>query len=321
MADTIEHYFRPITHTFLDKEWGEGFTVYYKSKDGNKVNFLNFAQYTPDDYARLERIMKEADRQEFYIHENDLIRYYRQCVLKRVRESIEKEAPPLRERVNRIYPVMRRILSDYLDFDTSTRMLRALDEIPDLLVPHLEGTLIPFPTLVSLTSKDASFETHCANVGLYALYLGRVLNLNGKDLRALLLGGLLSDIGKKGFPPELAEKNSDLAAEDMKAIRRHPSSGRKLLNDMKCYPEEVLRMVGEHHENFDGSGYPFGLAGDKISLFARIGRIMDVFNAMTCRRPYREQLKPVAALGQIKSQMDGHFDPDLIALLFKSFTT
>lgn len=319
MPDTIEHYFKPITHTFLDKTWVEGFTIYYKSREGKKVSYLTFAEYTPRDYTRLEKIMKEGDRQDFYIHENDLIRYYRQCVMVRLREKIEKEKPNPLETVRRTYPVIRRILSDYLDFDISPRMFRALDEIPDILCPLFNNEAIQFPVLAGITLKDSKIETHCSNIGLYSLYFGKILDFSEKELREIFLGGLFSDIGKKDFPEHLNSKN-ELSKEDWSIIRKHPSSGRKILNDMKCYSENVLRMVAEHHENFDGSGYPFGLIDEKISLNGRVARILDVFNSMTCERPYRKPVRVVETLTEIKDRMDGHFDPRLLTALFKSFT-
>ncbi|QPJ60907.1 MAG: HD domain-containing protein [Candidatus Nitronauta litoralis] len=319
MSDTIEHYFKPINHTFLDKTWVEGFTIYYKSWEGKKVSYLTFAEYTPRDYTRLQKIMKEGDRQEFYIHENDLIRYYRQCVMVRLREKIEKENPNSLELVRRTYPVIRRILSDYLDFKISSRMFRALDELPDILCPVFKNNSIPFPALAGITFKDGKIETHCTNIGMYSLYFGKILDFNEKELREIFLGGLFSDIGKKDFPEHL-ESKKELSNEDWSVIRKHPSSGRKTLNDMKCYSENILRMVAEHHENFDGSGYPFGLTNEKISLNGRIARILDVFNSMTCERPYRKPAKVVETLTEIKDHMEGHFDPRLLTALFKSFT-
>lgn len=319
MSDSIEQYFKPITHAFLDKEWVEGFTVYYKSVDGSKTSYLTFAQYTPEDYTRLEKIMKEGDRQDFFIHENDLIRYYRQCALVRLRENLDKEKLNPLEVVRRTYPVIRRILSDYLEFDTSPRMLRAMDELPDILCPVFQYENIPFPALAGVTFKDSLVETHCTNIGMYSLYFGKVLDLSDKDLRDIFLGGLFSDIGKKNFSEEIKTK-TELTEEDWSIIRKHPSSGRKILNDMKCYSENVLRMVVEHHENFDGSGYPFGLANEKISVNGRVSRILDVFDSMTSERTYRKPIKIVDALTQIKDRMEGHFDPRLLTALFKSFT-
>ena len=227
MSDTIEHYFKPITHTFLDKEWVEGFAIYYKSVDGGKTNFLVFAQYTPEDFTRLEKIMKEGDRQDFYIHENDLIRYFRECILVRLRRGLEKDHPNPLEVVRRTYPVIRRILGDYLEYDISSRLLRTMDELPDILCPLFRNEIIPFPALVNLTLKDPEIETHCANVGMYSLYFAKILELSEPDMRDLFLGGLFSDIGKKDFTESLHTK-SDLTSEDWSTIRKHPSSGRKI---------------------------------------------------------------------------------------------
>ncbi|MFQ5482087.1 MAG: HD-GYP domain-containing protein [Nitrospinaceae bacterium] len=320
MTDSIAHFFRPINHTFLDKEWHQGFTVYYKSIDGSRTNYLQFAQYTPADYTRLERIMREGDRQEFFIHENDLFRYYKQCALVRLKETLEADAKPSLDIVQLAYPVVHRVMSDYLDFDTSPRLLRVLDDLPGIIQPLFRQGGLTLPGLVRVTRKDASLQTHCTNTGFYCLCMGQFLKMTERELKDLLLGGLLADIGKKGFIDTLENKEEELTPEDKREIRKHPTIGRKVLNDMRCYSDNILRMAAEHHENYDGTGYPFGREGGKISLFARIFRIMDVFNALTCHRPYRTQLNPVKALVELRDQSPGQFDQDLLASLFRSLT-
>jgi HD-GYP domain-containing protein (c-di-GMP phosphodiesterase class II) len=136
--------------------------------------------------------------------------------------------------------------------------------------------------------------------------------MNRKKQEAICLGGLLADIGKKYIPREVMFKESELTDEDVRTIRRHPAFGKKALSELKRYPETVLRMAGEHHENFDGTGYPSKLAGQYIDSSARVCKIMDVFNALTSRRSYRDVMPPIQALTLMKEKLGGQFDPKLL---------
>ncbi len=317
MADSIAQYFKPIDHNFLDKEWEQGFEVFYQAGSGDKIQYLKFADYTPNEYSRLYQIMEEKDRQNFFIHENDLYRYYKELVLKKLDLYLYQENP-VKEKTKRIYSTAHRILSDYLEIKTSEKILTLLDNLPLSLVELFNENPVSFPELHSIANKEGFIHTHCVNVGFSCLSMGYVLKLPEKELCDLFLGGMFSDIGKKFISQEVLEKKGPLVDDDLKAIRKHCSYGRKILNDTKRYSEIVLRMVGEHHENFDGTGYPFGYAGEKISFHGRICKIMDVFNALTSKRSYRERLNPVQALSIMKNDMVGQFDQNLLMTFLNS---
>jgi HD-GYP domain-containing protein (c-di-GMP phosphodiesterase class II) len=103
-----------------------------------------------------------------------------------------------------------------------------------------------------------------------------------------------------------------LTKEDLQAIRQHPAFGKKTLDEMRRYSKTVLRMAGEHHEHFDGTGYPMKLSGKDIHITARICQIMDVFNALTSQRSYGEVLTPIQALTFMKEDIGEQFDSQLL---------
>ena len=140
-----------------------------------------------------------------------------------------------------------------------------------------------------------------------------------KKTRELGLGGMLYDIGKKHIPMNVLNKKGELTIGDWQHIRKHPSAGRKVLNDMKCYSQNILRMAGEHHEKYDGSGYPFGLAGEQISFPAQVCAISDVFNALICNREYHDPRTAFETLVEMKNNMPGHFDPKIMLKFIKAF--
>ena len=136
--------------------------------------------------------------------------------------------------------------------------------------------------------------------------------MSGKEREEICRGGMLADIGKKFIPEDILFKEGELTDEDRQTIRQHAAFGKKKLNEMRRYSDTVLRMAAEHHESFDGTGYPMKIAGKNISTAARICKIGDVFNALTGRRSYREVMSPKQALMHMNKDMKGQFDPDLL---------
>ena len=129
----------------------------------------------------------------------------------------------------------------------------------------------------------------------------------------ICLGGILADIGKKYIPKDVMFKETELSDEDIHTIRLHPAFGKKALNEMRRYSKTVLLMASEHHESFDGTGYPLKLAGKDIHIAARICKIMDVFNALTSHRSYGQVMNPMQALTLMKETIGEQFDPKLLA--------
>ena len=320
MAEPLSDDFRLIPPDFLDRDWKEGFGVFYKGGDESDIKFLKFMDYSPTEYSHLFKVMKEKDHHEFFVHEEELYNYYRHCLVKNLKLGILQESPRSLEVLQRVYPIAVRIINDYLDFQASEKILTTLEEIPSLLMDALANEPIHFPQIFSITRRDNRIATHCVNVGYYCMSLGMELKMPTKDIRELLIGGLFSDIGKKFIPSEIMQKNNELNAEEIKVVRRHPAYGRKLLKDMRGFSDIVLNMAEEHQENYDGSGYPNQLKGNKISYHSRICKIMDVFNALTSERSFRKQMPPFQALTFMKNDLSHHFDPKLLTAFFNSIT-
>jgi len=189
MTDTISHYFRPIASAFLEKSWGESFELYYKiEKDGNE-QFLKFADYTPDVHEKLLRMMREDNHQALFIHENDLLKYFKRVLINDLRNDLAKTNPSPSQAISKAYPVAARILNEYFENKTSGKILRTLDELPGILVPHMTKEILPFPAVYKLTRKKNSAYLHCLNVGLYCMNLGVHLKMSEKAVEEVFMGG------------------------------------------------------------------------------------------------------------------------------------
>jgi putative two-component system response regulator len=176
------------------------------------------------------------------------------------------------------------------------------------LTDELDSAEAAFMTLaLTIEARDPNTNGHCERLAHYAVLLGRALGLSSDDLAALHRGGYLHDVGKVGVPDAVLLKPGPLTAAEFGLMKKHPEIG-----DSLCAPLQSLRrvrpIVKSHHERLDGSGYPAGLRGDEVPLLAQIVGIVDVFDALTSRRPYRDALSgDVAAQHLLDDVAKGRF--------------
>ena len=176
--------------------------------------------------------------------------------------------------------------------------------------------------LLNITSYDYDTYIHSVNVGVLSLSLSKVLfkKENKHDMNALGAGFFLHDLGKIHIDEAIINKPGKLTPEEMAIMRKHPGMGFKLLHETRQISDENRLIVLQHHERYDGSGYPRGIRGDDIHVYGRICSVADVYDALVSKRPYKAPLKPFAALKLMKEEMLGHFHKDVFekfVMLFK----
>jgi putative nucleotidyltransferase with HDIG domain len=174
-----------------------------------------------------------------------------------------------------------------------------------------------FIDMARLKSKDEYTYLHSVSVCALMVNFARLLGLDEPVVRSMGLAGLLHDVGKMTVPDEVLNKPGPLDADEFALIRTHPQQGYAMLEHGAGVTQEVLDVSLLHHEKVDGSGYPFGLKGDAISLAARMGAICDVYDALTSDRQYKEGWTPLKAASEMHG-WEGHFDRDLLFKFFRS---
>jgi putative nucleotidyltransferase with HDIG domain len=162
--------------------------------------------------------------------------------------------------------------------------------------------------LLSLEHKDRSTERHTRRVALLAVRVAEHLRLPPAALRHLAVGALLHDIGKLAVPDAVLGKPGALTDEEFAEIKRHPGAGLRLLDELGGFDREVHRLVGQHHERLDGSGYPEGLNGPELGIGPRILAVCDVFDALTSDRVYRGAWPVADAMGLLRSEAGTKLD-------------
>jgi putative nucleotidyltransferase with HDIG domain len=170
----------------------------------------------------------------------------------------------------------------------------------------------------AVEARDAYTGRHAERVAAYGIEIARVLGTDGLDRPEIEFGFLLHDIGKVAVPDAILYKPGRLTGEERALMARHPEVGAQILSGIE-FLADAAEVVRCHHERWDGSGYPDGLAGQEIPLVARVFAVADVLDALTTDRPYRLGLPLEEARAMISRASGTHFDPDVVAA-FESIT-
>ena len=163
----------------------------------------------------------------------------------------------------------------------------------------------------ALETRDAETHGHSERVVSFSLRLGREYGLSAAEMRALEFGSLLHDIGKIGVPDAILRKPAKLTDEEWVRMREHPRHGQQILRGIK-FLEGAARVVAQHHEKWNGSGYPLGLRAEEIDVCARIFAVADAFDAITSDRVYREGRSYEAAAQELDQWSNQQFDPKVV---------
>ena len=167
-------------------------------------------------------------------------------------------------------------------------------------------------TLFKLRGFDEYTYTHSINVSILAVLLGKHLGLDKPTLLKLGLAGMYHDVGKAKIPEGILNKPGKLTPGEFQTMKTHPLEGYNLMKGQEDLDPEILRAVVEHHERHDGSGYPRGLRDEGIGRFSRIIAVVDVYDALTSRRVYKDAMAPAKALGMMYQLRDRDFTPNAI---------
>ncbi|MET9254340.1 HD-GYP domain-containing protein [Streptomyces sp. NPDC003717] len=165
--------------------------------------------------------------------------------------------------------------------------------------------------------KDGYTRGHSERVGRASMLIARELGLDDERVETLRFAGILHDVGKLGVPTRLLRKEGPLTPEERRVIELHPEYGHEMVRGIR-FLGEARAAVLHHHERLDGSGYPYGLAGDRIPESARVVAVADAFDAMTSTRSYRRARPVAAALEELRRCAGAQFDARMVGALCRA---
>jgi putative nucleotidyltransferase with HDIG domain len=244
-----------------------------------------------------------------------------------LQRSVVRELAPkkvsLKEEVERAAQICAKSKDAVVSMFQEVRMGKAISaEAAGELVDEISSSVMRNPgALISLARlKTADDYTYMHSVAVCALMvaLAGQLRLDEEQIRAAGLSGLLHDLGKAMMPMEVLNKPGKLTDEEFAIIKSHPVEGHRLLVEGGTVGEIPLDVCLHHHEKVDGTGYPHHQKGDEISLFAKMGAVCDVYDAITSNRPYKAGWDPAESIRKMTEWSKGHFDERIFQGFVKS---
>jgi HD-GYP domain-containing protein (c-di-GMP phosphodiesterase class II) len=169
-----------------------------------------------------------------------------------------------------------------------------------------------------IDARDPYTQGHSRRVREFSTEIANTIGLPAEEVYYVSLGSLLHDVGKIGIPDAVLLKKGPLDPDERKIIKLHPEIGERIFQDVHLL-SRALPAISEHHERLDGSGYPRGLSGDRVSLFGRIVAVADSFDAMTSNRPYRAAKTAEVAFDELEQNSGTHFDPKCVKAIISAY--
>jgi HD-GYP domain-containing protein (c-di-GMP phosphodiesterase class II) len=283
-----------------------------------------FVQYAPDSppvlYHRAccpfepEQLAKLADGGVLHAYvRSDGFQQFGAHLLQAVESSGEGEPAPRAERFAALQIAMAAEIEHAARLIDCGPYVSVAEKVGRQLTSLLSGNDVLPRDLFRLARHDFNTFTHVTNVASYGVILAEQLGLcNGSELEQIAKASILHDIGKRFIPASILTKPAKLTAEERAIIETHPQRGYEELCGRHDMSFEQLMIVYQHHERFDGAGYPVGLQGDEIHPWARMLAVVDVFDAMTGTRPYRRPATAQEAMDYICNSAGTHFDPEMV---------
>ncbi|HEY0287549.1 MAG TPA: HD-GYP domain-containing protein [Pseudomonas sp.] len=280
----------------------------------NDSFWINNVESLLQDPRALERI-QQSSITEVWI---DTCRGLRPTMTSETKAPAEKSAnsdisPALMsEELARARLICSRAKTEVMIMFCEAKMGRAINvEDVDMMVEEISNSVVRHPhALISLSRLKTSDEyTYMHSVAVCALMvaLARQMGLPEEQVREAGVAGLMHDVGKMMICETILNKPDRLTAEEYQTMKHHPEAGVKILRENPQVTEVVKDVCLHHHEKIDGTGYPHGLSGDQISLFAKMGAICDVYDAVTSQRPYKKGWDAAYSIKEMAS-WEGHFD-------------
>lgn len=263
-----------------------------------KVKDLNFfSLYIIDEYssAEIEDIIKPELRQKSI--------------------SVIKETFSDIERIATVHKFEKRLMKDYTKKEHD--YFNSINNIAEELLDNILSNKNVLLSLVDIKSMDNYTYAHCVNVAVISLILGISLNLPKSTLTHLCIGALIHDIGKSFIPHDILQKPDKLTREEFEVMKNHTKYGYNFLGNFFNLSSHSKLIVLQHHERFDGLGYPNKISGTDISYLSRIVSIADVYDALTSDRPYKRAMCPSDALEYLMSNAGTAFDYDMVNVFCK----
>ncbi len=282
------------------------FKIFGLNPDGETVKVLLFS-HTPvkkTDLAQMKNM-------ELYILKEEE-EAYEDFAIAHLKEIDESEGVAYNAKVKVILNKAEHIMATLFANPETLGNIGSVEAIVTDLVESILDEHFAINSLMAIAAHDYYTHTHSINVSIYALSLGKFLKLSKEELIILGEAALMHDLGKSRIRADVINKHGKLTSYEFEYMKRHPQLSYDIAKEMGVSDEKILDAIKHHHEKLDGSGYPDHLKYDKVSHFARILCICDVFDALTTKRSYKDPLSTFETLKMMKKEMSHELDTHLL---------
>ncbi|MBU0631692.1 HD domain-containing protein [bacterium] len=304
----------PIDKTIIDEGMTFEFDLFIPSECKKKMNCFkeNGSSITTDEKAMIDSMGP------LYVEESEFEDYKQFCQnIKEAQEELEYIS--FEEKSETLYKNASEVLNNLFTNPETLANYDACKEVVHEIVGAILDDSFTIKSLLSIAAHDYYTHTHSINVAIYALSLGAFIDLQQETLLELGEAALLHDLGKSKISKAIINKNGKLTNLEFQEIQRHPTLGYSIGIKLGIKNKNVLLGIKHHHEKMDGSGYPSGMKGESIPLFARIISLSDIFDALTSKRSYKDPMTTFDALKLMKINMKNHVDIKLLDKMITMF--
>jgi HD-GYP domain-containing protein (c-di-GMP phosphodiesterase class II) len=284
------------------------FDVYLKGREGYILFAAKGLPFEKKMLSGLDNIYMKS----VYISEADE-EFYREYLGQNLSKFANDDSLDRGEKSKLMYDSARSVMKGLFEKEDLPKAISDVKDAAEVIMDNVLHDDKAFLSLVKASSYDYYTYTHCINVAIYSIGIGRFIGLSHEELRALAYGAALHDVGKSRISQDVLNKEGKLSDDEFNHIKQHAAFGFDILFETTGEVDErVLSAVRHHHEKLDGSGYPDGIKGSNISTFAKIVAVADVFDALNTKRCYKEPMSTFETLTFMKNKMSLHLDVDVL---------
>jgi putative nucleotidyltransferase with HDIG domain len=295
------HAFFPVTVSSLKTDTIIGCDIYLLVSDNGRSNYVLYCKGDAAFENEKRELLVRKNINRLFIGREDQKKYseYLESNLQHIL-SDEKIQPE--EKAQIVYGTATTMLHDVFKEPVHKNIERSKTFAYNMIDYILRDGRAAY-NLLKITSHDYYTYTHSVNVATIGSLFAKSIGLNEKDMKSFCTGMLLHDLGKTKISSSIINKKGPLTEEEFEKIKMHPEMGAKMLKESGSSFKDEYVVILQHHENCDGSGYPYGLKKDEIHYVARLVHIIDIYDALTTRRSYSPPQKPFDSLKLMKNEM------------------
>jgi putative nucleotidyltransferase with HDIG domain len=287
-----------------------GCDLYLLTQTGADSRYILYCRGDVVFENKKKEILLERDISRLFIKKDDQQKYY-EYLENNFQTIVSDTRLSTNEKTKIVHNAATNLVKDLFN-DPRSGSIERIKKFAFNMVDYVLKDSEAAHSLLNIAVHEYYTYTHSVNVAAVGTLFAKNIGLGDDNLRKLCSGILLHDVGKTKISTDILNKKGKLTKEEFEIVKKHPEYGVEVLDERGTEFKEERIVTLQHHENDDGSGYPYGLKKDEIQPCGKISRIIDVYDALTTKRSYADAMRPFAALVEMKENMSHCFDKELL---------